>query len=442
MDASASTAPAQPAAADVPHRWRNVAIISGVTVVDNTEAGLINTIFPTLANSLRLDSSHLGIIGALGKVASVPAGPFWVWLTTKIGRRATLSVITVAGGLFGIAAGFSQNFATILLFCTLMSASVIGAVPIAMTVVTDSFADEQRARATGVLYALPTLIGLLIAPALAMFLSFPDGWRWALWTLGGACILAGLVVTVWFKDPGTGAAEKQLAGLSNEQTAKITLGSVLGLFRIPTYAVMMVSRLLSGHLLITIFGVQFLVTERGLSNTVAALVAVPFSVGYAITTLAAGFLLPKLDRLMPYRGRVLVLQLAQILFAAAAFFGTQFRYEDIALYSVFWGLLGICQGLNPPVNRPLVAAVVLPELRGQAFAIWLTVFETIAWALFSLLAGMLAAALSIQGVFLWLLVLLMIANGLVLGLLYRTYPRDARRVEDTLELRRREALAD
>jgi hypothetical protein len=36
----------------------------------------------------------------------------------------------------------------------------------------------------------------------------------------------------------------------------------------------------------------------------------------------------------------------------------------------------------------------------------------------------------------------MIANGLLLSILYRTYPRDARRVEETLELRRREALAD
>ncbi|MER6007747.1 MFS transporter [Nonomuraea angiospora] len=393
MDASASTASVQPGAAqaaNVPHRWRNLAVLSGVSVVDNTEAGLINTVFPTLAAALRLDSGHLGIIAALGKIASVPAGPFWVWLSSKIGRRGALVATTVTGGLFGIAAGFSQNFVQLLICCTLMSAAVIGGSPIAMAVIADSFADEQRARANGIFFGTLQLAAIVLAPVMAVFVGLEDGWRWALWTLGGVCIVAGFVVAAFFTDPGIGSSEKQLADLANEDRtkAKVTVASVVGLFRIPTYTVMMVSRL------------------------------------------------------MPSRGRVLVLQLAQILFAVIAFFGTQFRYETIATYAVFWALLGACQGLNPPVNRPIVAGVVLPELRGQAYAIWLTVFETIAWALFSLLAGSLAATLGIQGVFLWVLVILMIVNGLLLSVLYVTYPRDTARIGQQLELRRRQALAD
>ncbi|MGW0202723.1 MFS transporter [Nonomuraea sp. NPDC003201] len=447
MDASASTASVQPGAAqaaNVPHRWRNLAVLSGVSVVDNTEAGLINTVFPTLAAALRLNSGHLGIIAALGKIASVPAGPFWVWLSSKIGRRGALVATTVTGGLFGIAAGFSQNFVQLLICCTLMSAAVIGGSPIAMAVIADSFADEQRARANGIFFGTLQLAAIVLAPVMAVFVGREDGWRWALWTLGGVCIVAGFVVAAFFTDPGIGSSEKQLADLANEDRtkAKVTVASVVGLFRIPTYSVMMVSRLLSGHLLIAIFGVQFLVTERGIDNATAILVALPFGIGYSVATLSAGFILPRLDRLMPSRGRVLVLQLAQILFAVIAFFGTQFRYETIATYAVFWALLGACQGLNPPVNRPIVAGVVLPELRGQAYAIWLTVFETIAWALFSLLAGSLAATLGIQGVFLWVLVILMIVNGLLLSVLYVTYPRDTARIGQQLELRRRQALAD
>ncbi|MDX3103898.1 MFS transporter [Nonomuraea angiospora] len=447
MDASASTASVQPGAAqaaNVPHRWRNLAVLSGVSVVDNTEAGLINTVFPTLAAALRLDSGHLGVIAALGKIASVPAGPFWVWLSSRIGRRGALVATTVTGGLFGIAAGFSQNFVQLLICCTLMSAAVIGGSPIAMAVIADSFADEHRARANGIFFGTIQLAAIVLGPVMAVFVGLEDGWRWALWTLGGVCVAAGLVVAAFFTDPGIGSSEKQLADLAGEDRtkAKVTVASVAGLFRIPTYTVMMVSRLLSGHLLIAIFGVQFLVTERGIDNATAILVALPFGLGYSVATLSAGFVLPRLDRLMPSRGRVLVLQLAQILFAVIAFFGTQFRYETIATYAVFWALLGACQGLNPPVNRPIVAGVVLPELRGQAYAIWLTVFETIAWALFSLMAGSLAATLGIQGVFLWVLVILMIVNGLLLSVLYVTYPRDTARVARQLELRRSQALAD
>ena len=56
-------------------------------------------------------------------------------------------------------------------------------------------------------------------------------------------------------------------------------------------------------------------------------------------------------------------------------------------------------------------------------------------------AGELAVSLGIQTVFLWVLVILMIVNALVLGVLYRTYPRDVRRVETELERRRTAALA-
>ncbi|MEV1238498.1 MFS transporter [Nonomuraea sp. NPDC050022] len=447
MDASASTTSVQPGAAqaaNVPHRWRNLAVVSGVSVVDGTEAGLINTVFPTLAAALRLNSGHLGLIAALGKIASVPAGPFWIWLSGRIGRRATLAATTVTGGLFGIAAGFSQNFVQLLICCTLMSAAVIGGSPIAMAVIADSFPDEQRARANGIFFSSIQLAGIVLGPIMAAFVAMQDGWRWALWTLGGVCIVAGFVVLAFFKDPGIGAAERQLADLTREDRAKakVTFGSVIGLFRIPSYAVMMLSRLLSGHLLIIIFGVQFLVTERGIPNSTAILVALPFGIGYSVATLGAGFILPRLDRLMPSRGRVMMLQFAQIAFGVIAFFGTQFRYETITVYAVFWALLGACQGLNPPVNRPIVAAVVLPELRGQAFAIWLTVFETIGWALFSLLAGTLAAAIGIQGVFFWVLVVLMIVNGLLLSILYFSYPRDVGRVSEMLDSRRQQTLAD
>jgi MFS family permease len=103
---------------------------------------------------------------------------------------------------------------------------------------------------------------------------------------------------------------------------------------------------------------------------------------------------------------------------------------------VFWALFGFFQGMNPPVNRPIVMSVVLPELRGQAFAIFLTIFQTIGWAMFALTAGWLANTFGIQGVFLWILVILMLVNGLVLTALYVTYPRDARRVARELDRRR------
>ncbi|MFE2989102.1 MFS transporter [Streptomyces sp. NPDC059262] len=126
--------------------------------------------------------------------------------------------------------------------------------------------------------------------------------------------------------------------------------------------------------------------------------------------------------------------------AVAAFFGTQIEYDGIALFAVFFGLMGVAQGINPPVNRPMVMAVTPPEQRAAAFAIYVSVFEAIAWAAFSLGAGFLGDVVGLRPVFLWVLVILMLVNGAVLTLLYRPYAQDVARVQGELDRRRRQAL--
>lgn len=444
MTASSTDVPRSGDASRVPHRWRNLATMSGVTVVDNTEAGLSATLFPSIAAALKLDSGHLGVLSAMGKVIGVPAGPAWTALAARIGRRNALIATTVTGGLFGIAAGFSQNFTQLLIFNSLMAACIIGGSPIANAVIMDSFEDSQRAKATGYFYGSVNGIASFLGPAIALFTGINQGWRYGMWSIGAICLLAGIAVALFFRDPGVGASESQLAGLQEKDRAqKVSVASVLGLFRIPTFSVMMISRLLSGHLLITIFGIQFLVTERGFSNTVAATVLLPFGLGYVAGTVVGGLSMGPLDRILPDRGRVFYIQAAQVFFALAAFGGTQIDYGNtIVIYGIFWALMGAAQGMNPSVNRPIVASVVTPEVRGQAFAIFITVFETLGWAVFSLGAGQLADSIGIQEVFLWFLVGLMLVNAVFLGLLHLTYPRDVRAVKETLESRRTVALND
>ena len=154
-DASASTrAEGAAQAARVPHRWRNLSILAGVSLVDNTEAGLVTSVFPSIAASLGLTTAALGTNSAAGKLIAVPAGPFWVWLSSKIGRRWTLALTSFTAGLFGIGAGLSQSYLQLIIFTTLMAAAAIGSSPISMAVISDSFPVERRPRAMGYFFAI------------------------------------------------------------------------------------------------------------------------------------------------------------------------------------------------------------------------------------------------------------------------------------------------
>ncbi|AXK47264.1 MFS transporter [Brachybacterium saurashtrense] len=428
----------------MPHRWRNLATLTGSTAVDSTEGSVTSTLFPTIAASLGLNSSHLGTMTALGKLASAPAGPLWTWLAGVTSRKTVLVVTSLLGGAFGIASGFSQDFASLLVLNVLMAASLVGGSPVGNALILDSFSDRDRARAVSYFYGAVNGIMSLVGPLLGLFTRTEEGWRTGLMVTGAIAVAAGLAQWLLIKDPGVGASEREFADLAaNRRPAeKASPATILSLFRVRSYSIMMLSRLLSGHLLISVFGVTFLVQERDFSNVTAAIVLAPFGIGYIVGTLGGGVLVGWLDRVMPDRGRVWYIQAAQLLFAGAALIASQFDLGGIGLYAVLWALMGAAQGLNPPVNRPIVASVIPPRRRGQAMAVFITVFETIGWAVFSLGAGHFATTHSIQAVFLWVLVVLMVVNALVLGLLHVTYPQDVAAARAERERERDEALGD
>ena len=429
-------------AAHVPHRWRNLVTLAGVTVVGTVQTGLTTLLFPSIATTLRLTTTDLGVVAALGRIVAVPLGPAWVWLASRVGRRAVIVSATAAGGLVGAAGGWSTTFLQLLVANTVMAALVVGVAPIAQAVLADSFDDAHRSRAVGYFYGASTALVSAVGPLAALLTRSPEGWRYGLWAGGVLAVITAVVTAFVFRDPGIGAAERQLADLTADSRSRpVTMASIGSLWRVPSFAVLMGSRLLSGHLLVTVYGVQFLVTERGFDNATAAAVLLPYGLGYGIGAVAGGWLVTLLDRVSPGHGRVALLQVAQLGFAAAAYLGTQRSYASLAPYAVFTGMMGLTQALNPGANRPLVMSVVLPELRGQAFAVFFSVVDTVAWAAFTLVAGVLASRVGLTTVFWWVLVVLMVVNAGWLSLLHLTYPRDRDRVTAQLDARRATLVA-
>lgn len=424
-------------------RWRQLSLLGGAMLVDNTEASLVSSLFPVIRQSLGMSLGALGVLTAASKIVGVFTGPFWVWAAQRWSRKGVLVLATGLWGVWGIAAGFSQDFAQLLIFYTILAAGYAAAHPVVTEVIGDLFDSSARGRAVGLVYGAIALVSAFLGPIKGQLSNVDDGWRWGLWGIGAFNILLGLAIWAWFRDPGTGAAERQLADLPVAARAahgKLTWDKAVSLMRIPSFAILLVSRLLSGHLLIGTFGVVFLVDVYGFSTAVASIVLLPFGVGYFLGNLLGGVLGDFAVRRSPRYGLVAVLQGAQFAFAIVAFLGTQFDYGSIALSGLFFALMGAAQGVNPGVNRPIVMSITPPELRGAAFAIYISIFEAVGWALFSLGAGFLGDVIGLKQVFLWVLVALMLVNGAFLTALYRPYAADVERVQRELDARRDEAL--
>lgn len=98
--------PAQAPSTRVQGRWRQLSLLGGAMLVDNTEAGMIGGLFPVIRQALGLSLGALGVLTAAGRLVGVITTPLWVWAAHRWSRKTVLVVCAGLWGVWGVAAGF------------------------------------------------------------------------------------------------------------------------------------------------------------------------------------------------------------------------------------------------------------------------------------------------------------------------------------------------
>lgn len=405
-----------------PRRWRQLGLLGGLLSVDNSESSVLSVLFPALRAALGLPLAALGQLVAAGKLVTVVAGPLWVALARRWPRKNVLAVCCGFWGVWTAAMGLAQNLVQLIVLAVIAAAGIAGGGPLINGLVADLFDDTNRGRASGVLYGVAAL-GLGIAgPLLGLLADVENGWRYGFFASGAVQVVFGVLILAFLHDPGIGVTEG--AGPGPHSAARLTRAQLRSLLGNRTLLLICVQRLTTGQFILVSFGVTFLVDERGFSNATASLVTPAVTLTYLLGTFLGGFVADRVHRHRPRTGRIAFMQTAIVTYAVLAYVTTQIEWGPLWVYMVLFSLLGALQSVNPGINRPVVMSVVVPELRSAAFAMMLSV-EAAGWALSSLLVGYLGDAFGLQTAFLWLAVVLMLANGALITLIYRPYVRDA-----------------
>ncbi|WP_329432342.1 MFS transporter [Streptomyces sp. NBC_01280] len=415
-----------------PRRWRQLALLGGLLNVDNSESSVQSVLFPALRASLGLPLAALGQLVAASKLAHAVAGPLWVALARRWPRKNVLAMCCGFWGVWTAAMGLAQNFVQLLVLGTIASAGIAGGGPLVNGLVADLFDDADRGRAAGVLYGIAALGLGITGPLLGLLSDVENGWRYGFFASGTVQVVFGVLILAFLRDPGVGARDGARSGPA--AVTRLTQAQFRGLLRNRTLLLICVQRLTTGQFILISFGVTFLVDERGFTNATASLVTPAVTVTYLLGTFLGGFVADRVHRRHPRTGRIAAMQTAIVAYAVVAYAATQIDWGPMWVYMVVFGLVGGVQSVNPGINRPVVMSVVLPELRSAAFALMLSV-EAAGWAISSLLVGYLGDAFGLQTAFLWLAVVLMLANGALVTLLYRPYVRDAAAVRSELARR-------
>ena len=412
------------------HRWRSLFVLSLSNTIDTTDGGLINALFPAIRQALHLNLESLGLFTAISRIARMIFGPLWALAGDRWNRKTLMFLVTGVWGIWTVLAGFAQNQEQLLILYSIGTIGTVAAEPLTASITADLFESEERGKAFGALRGIGGVGFVIFAPILGWLSGTPEGWRWAMFGMGGLSILSGVLVLFFLKDPGRGATET--IHVSDDRIRK---GDLKRLLTRPTVWLMAVSMLMVTSLVLFSFSVTFLVDVRGFTNSGATNVLAAFVIGYIISSFVGGLLGDWAHRRAGVNGRIALMQVYLVVYAVMSLICLQVAWPVWVYYPLFF-LFGLISALGfPGAVMPLISAVVLPEVRSTAFGILFSFVQGGVAAVLSLGVGWLAQRHGLLPVVFWLTTVPYLLNAMFWFLFYKTVPRDMAKTEAELKER-------
>jgi MFS family permease len=389
-------------------------------VVDNTEGGLINTLFPVIRAALALDLGALGLLTSISRFARMLFGPLWAMLADRYGRKRMLVIVTGVWGIWTALAGLSQNFTQLLILYSIGVIGTVASEPIANGLLADLFEETERGKAYGAIRSIATFAGLFLTPLIGQFANVADGWRYGMYLMGGMSIFSGILILLFVKEP-----KRQTAVSDDPEIGRFKLADAAKLFKNRTILLLAGMLPFVTSLVLFAFFVTYFVDVRGWQTAEAAILFTVFMAGFTLSSFLGGFLGDRFDKRFGPKGRIMLMQLYLVAFAVMSFLALQIDWgRGVALYIVLF-LFGLIGSIGfSGVVLPMVSAVVPPELSATAFAVLFSLVQGLVSALMSLGLGYAAQAWGLPTVMFWLITVPYAINAVYWFLFYRVYPQD------------------
>jgi predicted MFS family arabinose efflux permease len=198
----------------------------------------------SIKNELMLSDTQLGLLSGLSfalfyVVLGIPIARF----ADRGNRRNVVAIAVVAWSAMTALCGLAQNYLQLVLARIGVGVGEAGCSPPAHSMISDYFAENQRATALSV-YSMGIYIGILFGFSLGGWLDTNYGWRMAFLALG----LPGVIFAIFFfltvKEPKRGLTVNQVNSSSFLQVTKVLshkrsfvyLAFAAGLHSFGTYA--------------------------------------------------------------------------------------------------------------------------------------------------------------------------------------------------------------
>ena len=354
------------------YKWYLLAILVLIYIFGAVDRGVISVVAEPIKNAFNLSDAQLGALGGLAyslpyAILVLPMG----WLVDRVNRRVLLSSTVSIWSMCTALSAFSGSYLSLIAARVGVGAAEAPASPASLSLIADTFPENQRSTAVGIYYSGAAL-GQFVIFVLGGWVLLEFGWREVFLVAGVPGIILAALLFFTTREPVRGmfdASREKLVEVSQGGLDAPSLKTAIArIFLEPGLRNALLANTFSTgvQFSLMIWLVSFLVRIHGVSVAESAIwIGVGVGVSQSVGSLCVGPIADRFSRGDPSK---------LVLIPAFGTAGALVAGVVMTLATNFWFMIsglvavGFLAGIFVATGYSLILSLAAPNLRGTTLA--------------------------------------------------------------------------
>lgn len=201
----AATASAAPRPAASP--WLIAILVAGASFMEVLDTTIANVVLPYIAGGMGVSSDEASWVVTTYLVANAIILTASAYLAKRFGRKSFFIVCLMLFTVSSLMCGLAPSLSAMLVFRLLQGFAGGGMVPVAQSILADSFPPEKRGQAFA-LFGIAVVVAPVVGPTLGGWLADNVSWRWCFLINVPVGVLATAAIATILREAPGAAAER------------------------------------------------------------------------------------------------------------------------------------------------------------------------------------------------------------------------------------------
>ncbi len=214
--------------------WLIAVLVAFASFMENLDTTIANVALPYIAGGLGVSEDEASWLITTYLVANAVSLTASSYLAQRLGRKSFFLICLAAFTASSVLCGFAPNLQMLLLFRIVQGLGGGGMVPVAQSILADSFPPEKRGQAFA-LFGIAVVVAPVVGPTLGGWISDNWSWQWCFEINGPIGLLALALLAVTLRDSEAAVAERKRfvrQGDGFDLTGFVLVASFLGALEI------------------------------------------------------------------------------------------------------------------------------------------------------------------------------------------------------------------